>query len=195
MMQGLDGFLSDRLGERAQVFRDVVPNSGLSKPGIKWVDRARDRGRRIRPDATVVFLGANEGFDLRNASGESFTCCSAGWLAEYGRRVRTMMRSYGRDGRGKVFWLSMPQVLFPERHSLQLLVNGAVRRAAQGLRGVRILRLDQVFTPGGRYRSVMTYRGRRVRVREADGIHLTLAGAQIAADKVMGALRSAGVVR
>jgi hypothetical protein len=41
----------------------------------------------------------------------------------------------------------------------------------------------------------MTYRGRRVRVREADGIHLTLAGAQIAADKVMGALRSAGVVR
>lgn len=195
MMQGLDGFLSDRLGKRAKVFRDVVPNSGISKAGIRWVDRASERGRRVQPDATVVFLGANEGFDMRNPSGQSFACCSAGWLAEYTRRVRTMMRSYGGNGRRKVFWLNIPQVKFPERHSLQLSVNAAVRRAAQGVPQARVVRLDQLFTPGGVYRDEMTYRGRRVRVREADGIHLTLAGAEIAAGKVFAMLRSTGVVR
>ncbi len=89
----------------------------------------------------------------------------------------------------------MPQVRFVERHALQLLVNAAIRRAAQGLRGVQVVRLDQVFTPGGQYRDVMRYRGRTVRVREADGIHLTVAGTQIAADKILGALRSARVLR
>jgi hypothetical protein len=196
MMQGLDGFLSDRLGNRAQVFRDVVPASGVSKPGgINWVTRAQSKGRRIRPDATVVFLGANEGFDMRTPSGQIFSCCSAGWLGEYTRRVRTMMQAYSRRARGKVFWLQMPQVRYPERHQLQLDVNAAIRRAADGLPGVRVLRLDRIFTPGDRYRDFMTYRGRRTRVRAGDGIHLTLAGARIAADQVYAALRSARVIR
>ena len=202
MMQGLDGYLSDRLGDRASVFRDVVPASGISKPGgINWVQRARDRGRRVRPDATVVFLGANEGFDMRTPSGETVTCCAAdtcctaAWLAEYSRRVRAMMESYRRPRGGKVFWLQMPQVRFRERHVLQRRVNAAIRQAAQGLSGVRVVRLDHLFTPGGRYREVMTYRGRRVRVRAPDGIHLTLVGAQIAAGKVYAAMRAAGVVR
>ncbi|MDQ4049710.1 MAG: hypothetical protein M3131_10095 [Actinomycetota bacterium] len=195
MMQGLDGFLADRLGDRARVFRDVVPNSGISKPGINWLRRASDSGRRLRPDATVVFLGANEGFTQVTPSGQEIRCCSAAWAAEYTRRVRTMMRSYGRGGRGKVFWVTVPQVGIPERQLMQLTVNAAVLRAASGLRGVRMVRLDQVLTPGGRYRDVMSYRGRRVRVREVDGIHLTLHGVTIAADRVLAALRSAGVIR
>ena len=196
MMQGLDGFLSDRLGERVNVFREVVPASGISKPaGVDWLTRARVRAGRVRPDATVVFLGANEGFDMESPSGRPVICCGAGWLGEYTRRVRTMMQSYSRPARGKVFWLQMPQVRFAERHQMQLQVNAAIRRAASGLRGVRIVRLDQVFTPGNRYRDVMIYRGRRVRVRERDGIHLTVAGAEIAAGKVFATLRSAGVVR
>ena len=195
MMQGLDGFLSDRLGSRARVFRDVFPASGISKPGFSWLRRASERGRRVRPDATVIFLGANEGFDMSSPSGQSFTCCSPGWMAEYGRRVREIVRSYGRDGEGRVFWLAMPQVRYRERHELQLLVNAVIRQSARGMPGVRVLRLDQLFTPRGRYRDVMTYRGRRVRVREADGIHLTLKGAQIAADKVYAALRSSRLIR
>ena len=195
MVQGLDGFLSDRLGSRAQVYRDVFPASGISKPGFSWLRRASERGRQVRPDATVIFLGANEGFDMAAPSGQSFTCCSPGWLAEYRRRVQAIMRSYGRDGEGRVFWLSMPQVRPPERQQLQLKINAEIRQAARGLPGVRLVRLDQVFTPRGRYRNVMTYRGRRVRVREADGIHLTPSGAEIAAGKVFAALRSSRVIR
>ena len=53
-------------------------------------------------------------------------------------------------------------------------------RAGRDIGGVRVLRMDLLFTPHG-YREVMRYRGRDVRVREADGIHLNVAGTAIAA--------------
>ena len=65
----------------------------------------------------------------------------------------------------------------------------AILRAAQGLDRVTVLRLDLVFTPDG-FREVMPYRGRNVRVRVSDGIHMTIAGSAIAAKLVAAALRS-----
>jgi hypothetical protein len=48
--------------------------------------------------------------------------------------------------------------------------------------------MDLLFTPNG-YREVMRYRGRDVHVREADGIHLNVAGTAIAARAVAQAIR------
>jgi hypothetical protein len=56
-----------------------------------------------------------------------------------------------------------------------------VRRAAAGQPAVRAVALDAVLTPGFRYRATMELGGRTVRVRAADGIHLSLAGAELAA--------------
>lgn len=195
LMQGVDSFLAERLGSRARVLRDVNPNSGISKPGLDWAEHARDRARRLRPDVSIVFLGANEGFPLRSASGLSIPCCGPIWYAELASRVRSMMFTYARGGKADVFWLSIPAPRSPERRALQRVVNAAVLKAAEGLPRVRVVRLDEVFTPGGVYRDVMTYRGRRQRVRESDGIHLSLPGAKIAADKISAALRAARVVR
>ena len=51
-----------------------------------------------------------------------------------------------------------------------------------------MLRLDVVFTPDG-YREIIRYRGRAVAVRDADGIHLNVAGTAIAAGIVAQELR------
>lgn len=195
LMQGVDAFLADDLADRARVFRDVNPNSGISKPGLSWTGHARDFARRLRLDASVVFLGGNEGFALRSGSGQLVACCSPTWYGEFASRVRSMMISYGRAGRAHVFWLIVPAPRSSERQALQRVVNAGVLAAAKGLPRVRVVRLDHVFTPGGVYRDFMTYRGRRLRVRESDGIHLSLQGARIAADKVTAALRAARVVR
>jgi hypothetical protein len=40
----------------------------------------------------------------------------------------------------------------------------------------------------------MDYRGRRVRVREADGFHLTPAGSRIASDFILPELRRFGAI-
>ena len=195
MMQGVDAFLADRLGSRARVFRDVNPNSGISKPGLDWAQHARDHTRKVRPAATIVFLGANEGFALPTASGALVDCCGPVWYAEFASRVRSMMLTYGRAGKADVLWIINPAPRSEERQVLQRVVNAAVVKAAEGLPRVRIVRFDEVFTPGGVYRDVMTYRGRRVRVRESDGIHLSLPGARIAAEKLTAELRAARVIR
>jgi hypothetical protein len=195
LMQGVDSFLTEKLGPRARVLRDVNPNSGISKPGLDWAEHARDSAQRLRPTASIVFLGANEGFPLRSASGASVTCCGPLWYAEYASRVRSMMLTYSRNGKADVFWLSIPVPRSVERQALQRVVNAAVLKAAENLPRVRVVRLDEVFTPGGVYRESMVYHGRRRVVRESDGIHLSLDGAKIAADKISQALRAARVVR
>jgi hypothetical protein len=195
LMQGVDSFLNEKLGPRAKVLRDVNPNSGISKPGLNWAEHAADRTRRLRPDASVVFLGANEGFPLRQASGLFVDCCGPVWYGEYASRVRSMMHTYSRGGKASVFWLAIPAPRDPERQALQRVVNAAVLEAARNLPRVRVVRLDEVFTPGGVYRDVMTYNGRRRVVRESDGIHLSLDGAKIAADQISRALRAARLIR
>ena len=54
---------------------------------------------------------------------------------------------------------------------------------------MRLIELDEVFTPGGRYRSSMRVGDKRVRVRQDDGVHLNTTGAAVAAKLVIRALR------
>ena len=94
-----------------------------------------------------------------------------------------MMRSYGRQGRGRVIWLTLPAPR-PGNHDLPFAaVNRAILGAAAGMSGVTVLRLDQLLTPSG-YRDVIRYRGRDVRVREPDGIHLNISGTAIVATAI-----------
>ena len=48
--------------------------------------------------------------------------------------------------------------------------------------------MERIFTPEGRYADAIDVGGERRLVREADGIHLNEAGAELAADEVMRAL-------
>jgi hypothetical protein len=142
--------------------------------------------KRLHPAATVIAIGAVDGFPMPVPDGTTQQCCGAGWIAEYSRRVRSIMLTYRRKGRGRVIWLTLP---IP-RGSREIAdaVNLAVVRAATGLSRVSVLRLDEFFTPDG-FREVMPYRGRSVRVRAADGVHLNVPGTAIAAKLVAAELR------
>jgi hypothetical protein len=53
---------------------------------------------------------------------------------------------------------------------------------------VRVLDMAALFTPDGHYSDAIDVGGERRLVREADGIHLNEAGAELAGDQVMRAL-------
>ena len=75
-------------------------------------------------------------------------------------------------------------------------VNAAIRRAAApARRDVRVIDLVKVFTPGGRYRDRMEIGGRVVSVRQGDGVHLSTAGASLAAQIVIRTLRKERILR
>lgn len=185
-MQGIDTFLADELGDGAKVVSDVRPSTGISKPFGPWDTLARTQSRRLRQAATVVSLGILDRFALTTPNGVTLECCGPGWIAEYTRRVRAMMRSYRRKGSGRVLWLTLAIPKGPRM--VADAVNRSIVDAATGLDGVGVLRMDLFFTPSG-FRETMPYRGRIVDVRAEDGIHLNITGQVIAARIVAGALR------
>ena len=91
-----------------------------------------------------------------------------------------MMQTYAQGGRARVWWLTLPLPRLAARDEISRAVNAAILRAAPGAPGVQVVRLDRTFTPDG-YSDAIRYRGRRVRVREIDGVHLNVAGTAIAA--------------
>lgn len=183
MVQIVDVYLARKLGRRAHVRRDAHVSTGISKRGLlDWPRYARRQASRFKPRVTVMFLGANEGFPMRTPKGRKARCCGRAWVHEYGRRARTMMAAYARGGLGKVYWLLLPQARSGFFRRAYPAVNKGLRLAARSMRrDVRIVHLNRTFTPGGRYRDVIRYHGRLVHARQKDGIHLSPAGASIAA--------------
>jgi hypothetical protein len=62
--------------------------------------------------------------------------------------------------------------------------------AAAATATARVIDLVPVFTPGGRFRAIVTFRGRTVSARQEDGVHLSPAGAAIAATLVIDRMRA-----
>jgi hypothetical protein len=193
MIQIVDGFLKQRLARsgRVRVLSDARISTGLSKPLLlNWPGLARRQVKRHRPRATVVFMGANDGFPMRTPAGRNVDCCGHAWAVEYARRARGMMRTYLFGKRGRVYWLLLPQARGGFFRRVFPAVNAGLRRAARPLgKRVRLIRLNRVFTPGGRFRQFIVWHGQRVNARQKDGVHLSAQGASIAADYVIRRMR------
>jgi hypothetical protein len=188
MSQGIDAELARRFADAGDVetVRDPHVGTGISQTDIvDWARLSRAQEKEHRPGAVVMFMGANEGFPMRGID-----CCSAAWAAEYATRARLMMSTFRAAGRARVYWLLLPAPRDPDRQRISRVVNAALQVAAQPFRAqVRVLDMNAIFTPGGRYRAAMPVGGRDRIVRKPDGIHLNDEGSRIAADAVMAAIR------
>jgi hypothetical protein len=191
MIQIVDSFLAKQLRpEHFRVRSDAHVGTGISKPlQLDWVKHARHLARTYRPNATVVFLGANEGFPLR-WHGKRHNCCSRAWRMAYSARAQAMMRSFERGGDARVYWLTLPAARPHSWNRIYRAVDLALRSAAgrEG-DGVRLLDMGAVFTPSGHFQQTIKRGSRRVSVRQRDGIHLNVAGARIAAQVVVREMR------
>ena len=136
-------------GRRALVRSDARVSTGISKPSLlDWRAHAREQAAGVRPDVTVMFLGANDGFPMAGAD-----CCGRPGSPSTPAAPATMMRSLrARRPRPRV----LAAAAGAARRLLPRDLPGGERRAAPGGRGleddVRLIELDDVFTPGGRYR-------------------------------------------
>jgi lysophospholipase L1-like esterase len=178
-------------GADVEVERDPHVGTGISKSDLlDWGKQSTQHVEQRNPDAVVVFIGANEGFPIPGPDGEPIECCGLDWAAAYANRVRRMMNTYRQGGAARVYWLTLPIPRDGDLAAVARVVNAAIEVAAQPFRAqVRVLDMAELFTPGGRYRDAMEVDGRRRIVRDADGIHLNDAGAALAAERVLEAVR------
>jgi uncharacterized protein len=180
-----------KAGTGVEVARDVRLGTAISQSDLlDWGQLSVAQVRKRRPDAVVMFLGANEGFPMK-AAGRTLRCCGPDWAAAYASRARRMMSTYRQSGGARVYWLNLPIPRDPARQRISRAVNAAIAVAAEPYRAqVRVVDLASVFTPGGRYRDAMAVGGRRTIVREPDGVHLNDDGADVALGPVLAALRA-----
>lgn len=187
LMQGIDSFLADELADTATVRSDVRPGTAIGK-GLEWLDWSAAQVSKQRPWATIMAIGANEGWPQETPAGVKVECCDEVWEDELARRIRVMIRTYLRRGEGRVVWLMLPAPKGDKLTRIFDTVNRAILRAGEKMPRTTVLRTDVIFTPDG-YRESMRYNGQTVRVREPDGVHLNAAGTAIAAKEIAEALK------
>ena len=151
--------------------------TAITKPWIlDWTTHAREQVAEFHPTVTMVFLGASDAWPIAGVE-----CCGPRWRALYGERVRAMIATYGRT-----IWFTLPAPRDPGLRRVFRGVNHAILDATRGR--AELLDLRPVFTPGFRYRREMRWDGRRVVVRQLDGVHLGHDGLRIASDLAVAAL-------
>jgi hypothetical protein len=164
------------------VIRQPHLGTGISKSFlVDWGQLSARQVQRERPDAVLVFIGANEGFPMEGPDGKEVECCGADWAAIYANRARRMADTYRRGGAARVYWVTIPTPRDPDRHAISRVVNAAIRVAAQPWRSqVRVIDSVALVSPRG-YQAALNGRI----VRASDGIHLNDAGAELLAQAVL----------
>jgi lysophospholipase L1-like esterase len=189
----LDTEIGRRLAGRSglKVIREPHLGTGISKSLlVDWAKLSAQQVATEKPDAIVVFIGANEGFALPGPGGRQVQCCGVDYAALYANRVRRMMDIYRQKGLARVYWLTLPAPRGKDRQDVARTVNAAIAVAAEPFRAqVRVLDTVPMFTPGFRYRDAMKIGSTDRIVRQADGIHLNEVGAGLAADSVLALIR------
>jgi lysophospholipase L1-like esterase len=197
-MQILDTFVAQDLSShRVDVTSDARISTGLTNSSFfSWPNHARQQAPSLRPDVTVIFMGANDGFPVAGNHGRPVGCCGPSWSAGYANLAAETMRIYLRGTAGRVYWFLLPA---PRPANFQAVFNGVnkgIREAARRFPGrVGLIDANAFFTPGNRYRDYMVYHGHGLVIHESDGIHLSTASDVIDASIITRRLLADHIIR
>src|SRR4051812_11089479 len=125
MSMPLDTEIAQRLSSSgAKVIRDPHVGTGISNSVIvDWGKLSTAQERKDKPDAVVVFIGANDGFPFDVPGEGQVKCCGVAWATLYASRVRQMMNTYRRAGTARVYWITLPTPRDPDRQGIARTVN------------------------------------------------------------------------
>jgi len=168
---------------------DVVArnSTGLTRPEFfNWEVNARQEVAARRPDAVVMLMGGNDGFNVE-VDGDSYGPFTPEWETEYARRAAVVMRVLGSRGRRPVYWAPSPAARDQELNRIFRVQNFAVARAAEAVPGARYVDIFNTID-GGRFRAISRIDGKRVISRQPDGVHFTRDGAVVPARLVVRAM-------
>lgn len=168
---------------------DTVARNGtaLTNPGFfNWELNAEQEMSSRDPDAVVMLIGANDGFNVE-VDGELFAPGTPEWETEFARRVAVVMKTLSGDGKRPVYWVPPPTARDQTYNEIYRSQNRAVALAAESVEGARYV--DIFSTIGnGRYSDDIEVDGRKVLGRQSDGIHFNREGAEVPAGLVLAAM-------
>jgi hypothetical protein len=143
--------------------------------------------RARNPQVSVFMVGANDDQGIE-VDGTSYLPPSPEWVAEYRRRVASLMRTLTRDGR-RLIWVGMPPMEDATYSESMHTVNQVFENEATKHRRVAYVDTWTLFSapgsPGTYTPTLPGADGTPVDVRLDDGIHLNVEGSQMLSRAVM----------
>jgi len=162
--------------------------TGLTNPAFfNWEINARQEVEARDPDAVVMALGDNDGFNVQTPDGSLYNPGDPGWETEFARRVAVVSTVLSSGGKRPVYWVPPPTARDPEYNRIFRSQNRAVDRATRAVPALRYV--DVYFGLNkGRYSDTLKIDGRKVLARQSDGIHFSRDGAVAPARLILGAM-------
>ncbi|MDQ1712694.1 MAG: uncharacterized protein QOE45_2144 [Frankiaceae bacterium] len=178
--------------ERHVVASCTVPkySTGLVRDDFfDWPAYARQLAAERDPEAVSFMIGGNDGQNMKVGS-RILQAGSAEWAAEYQKRAAAVMGAFA-NGHRTVYWIGMPIARSARLTGIYRVMNDAVRRAAGSVSGVRFVDIWAMYAPNGHYQDDFADESGRVRrMRNSDGIHLSVAGAAFLARRMLAILNA-----
>jgi hypothetical protein len=168
---------------------ETVARNGtaLTNPGFfNWELNAEQETAARDPDAVVMLIGANDGFNV-DVDGELFAPGTPEWETEFARRAAVVMKTLGGDGERPVYWVPPPTARDATYNEIYRSQNRAVKRAAESVEGGRYVDVFSTINDG-EYSDQVEIDGRKVLGRQSDGIHFNREGAEVPARLVLEAM-------
>jgi hypothetical protein len=186
-------FLGQRLTDQAPLglldVETVARNgTGLTNPAFfNWEVNAEQELAARDPDAVVMVIGGNDGFNVQTSDGSLYGPNDPGWETEFARRVAVVSSVLSGDGERPVYWVPPPTARDPDFNRIFAAQNQAVERATQAVPSLRYVDVYSTLSRG-RYSDELRIDGRRVLARQPDGIHFTREGAVAPARLILDAM-------
>ncbi len=170
-------------------------SSGLVRDDFyDWVKAARDliaeRSDKNHIDFAVMEIGLNDMQAIREG-GESFDPLTDRWRDIYGKRVEAVAEAF-RQAHIPLAWVGLPPMRNDQFNAQVLKLNELLKERAEKA-GAKYIDIWNAFADeNGAYAAFgPDVNGRIVRLRVADGVFFTKAGARKAAQFVQGEIRRA----
>ncbi|MBK9081624.1 MAG: DUF459 domain-containing protein [Rhizobiales bacterium] len=177
------------------VQRKARESSGLVREDFyDWQKAARDLvagGERL--DYVLMLFGTNDRQQIRDADGTTLEPLSPRWREIYGQRIESLVATF-RARNIPVIWVGLP-IMRQERYAADMSKLNELFRAHAEKAGAHFIDVwDRFADEAGQFdASGPDVNGQQTRLRAADGIHLTRAGAVKLAHFVEGDIvRAAG---
>ena len=166
---------------------DARSSTGLTRPDyFDWPTGLAAIAEKQKPDVIVVIFGANDSQGIRTPEGKIFQPKSEGWLTEYRRRVGAAMDLVAGQGR-LVIWVGQPAMEADGFAGRMQELNTIYREEAATRDGILFFDSWPLFVDAsGKYNSFLADDdGALQEMRQGDGVHLSLAGANRLASAIL----------
>jgi hypothetical protein len=183
--------LSSTLLREAPRYKDLAlvrafrSGTGLARPEVyNWSAEYPAMLGGTRPDVVLVAIGANDGQGFVEG-GVTYVFGTPAWQAVYRARVQAYLAMLQAGG-ATVVWLGLPPMKSEAYDARIALVNRIDYQVVSATpRAIWFSTASVVGDAGGRFQDFGTVHGATVRLRQADGIHLSDEGAALVAERLL----------